>query len=57
MLLGCYEWKSYVGPDKGFLIPKVVIISYSLVQTYVFGARMKHLTEMFLLSTHNICFG
>ena len=29
----------------------------SIVHTYALGAQMNHLTEMILLSTHNICVG
>ena len=33
------------------------MFSYQPVLTYVLGAQKNHLTEMVLLSAHNICFG
>ena len=33
------------------------MFSYPSVLTYVLGAPKNHLIEMFLLITHNICFG
>ena len=48
------DWYIYLGPYK-----KTVkqFFSYQSVLTYVLGAKKNHLSEMVLLSTHNIHFG
>ena len=35
---------------------KIVNILYPSVLTFVLGAQKNHLIEIFLMSTHNICF-
>ena len=46
-----------MGPVKDIFSIKLYLFSYLLTETCVLGAQKNRLTEMVLLSTHNICFG